>query len=71
MKSKNNQIKVKINKDASIKHAKKANQLHMKEKNIGRHNGNDPKLLEPGNILWAYKSLFFYIAKSHSLITCL
>jgi hypothetical protein len=42
-----NQIKVETDEDALIKHAKRVNQLNMKEKKIGRHNGNDLKLLEP------------------------
>jgi hypothetical protein len=46
MKSKNNQFKVKTNKDSPQKKAKRANQLNMKEKKIERHNGSDPKSLK-------------------------
>ena len=67
---KNNQVKVKTNKDVALKQAKREKQLNVKEKKIERYNGNDPKSLKPRTTFWAYKS-FSFIAKSHNLIMCL
>jgi hypothetical protein len=70
MKSKNDQIKVKTNKDALLKREQKEQTKKIWMKKIARDNDNDLKSLKPWNTLWDYKS-FSFITESHILIICI